>query len=100
MTGFAGNVDLGPAGFVVIFRFQIILLQLGGVAFCTHVIPVLGDRGPMKGVVVSDLLIRIKMKPSLSSLLGGPCVPGKTQSLVAASRKLNEVLLERFDAEA
>jgi hypothetical protein len=53
----------------------------------------------MKGIVVLDLLIRIEMKPPLSSLLGRPCVPGKTQGLEAPSGKGDQVLLERFEAE-
>ena len=50
-------------------------------------------------VVVLDLLVRIEMEPALAALLLRPAVPGDRQRLQAAVGKLDQVLLQRIDAE-
>src|SRR5262245_41448470 len=53
----------------------------------------------MQNVVVLDLLIRVEVKPALAALSLRPAVPGDRQRLQPAVGKLNQILLERIDAE-
>ena len=53
----------------------------------------------MQHVVVLDLLVRVEMKPALAALLLRPAVPGERQRLQPAVGKLDQILLQRLDAE-
>jgi hypothetical protein len=53
----------------------------------------------MQFVVVADFLLRIKVEPALAALVLRPGVPGDRQRLQPAIGKLDEILLERIDAE-
>ena len=53
----------------------------------------------MQDVVVPDLLVRIEMEPALAALVLRPAVPGDRQRLQAAVGKLDQILLQRIDAE-
>src|SRR6266498_5708967 len=59
-----------------------------------HQVPVLIDLCPVQRIVVLYPLIRIDVEPV--SLL---CVPGRAQCLQTATRKLDQVLLQRSDAK-
>src|SRR5262249_54305116 len=56
--------------------------------------------GPMQDIVVLDLLVRVEVEPALAALLFRPAVPGDRQRLQAAVGKLDQVLLQRVDAES
>src|SRR6202048_4500512 len=53
----------------------------------------------MQDVVVPDLLIRIKMKPALAAFFLRAAVPRDRQGLPAAVREVDQILLQRIDAE-
>lgn len=55
--------------------------------------------GPVQGVVTGDRGIWIKMKQALPALVFRPGVPGDRQSLDAAVRKLDQILLQRVEAK-
>ena len=44
-------------------------------------------------------LVRIEVEPALPAFVGRPAVPGDRQRLQAAVRKLDQVLLQRIEAE-
>ena len=65
----------------------------------THVIPVLIAPRPVQLIAWSDVLIGIKMEPAHSAIGRRASVPGEWQGLHTTSGKLDEVLLQRSDAE-
>ena len=99
MAGLAADADLGEGGGETIGCCIVILAHAGRVALRAHEIPVLVQLGPMQGVVVLDLLVRIEMKPALSALFLRPAVPGDRQCLQSAIREFDQVLLQRIDPE-
>ena len=93
VTGFAGDIDFGPGGVKAVELRIVILMQVRGMTFGAHVIPVLLQAGPVEGVFMRQVLAGIEMKPALSALLLRPAVPGDAQRLIAAVRKTDQVLL-------
>jgi hypothetical protein len=69
-------------------------MQVGGVAFGTHVIPVLGNPGPVKHIIGRDPFIPVNVEPKLSALLGRAGIPAYGQALVPSSWKFYQVLLQ------
>src|SRR5215471_834884 len=69
MAGLAADADLCPGAGEAVIRRVVILTHPGRVALRAHEIPVLVQLGPMQDVIVLDLLVRIKMEPTLSALL-------------------------------
>src|SRR6187401_3264355 len=65
-----------------------------------HEIPVLIELCPMQHVVVADFFIGIEMEPPLPAPFLCARVPGDRKSLHAAVRKLDQILLQRIDAES
>src|SRR5262245_62179575 len=53
----------------------------------------------MQNVIVLDLLARVEVKPALAALLLRATVPGNRQRLQPTVGKLDQILLERIDAE-
>src|SRR2546430_8750577 len=68
-------------------------------ALGAHEIPILVQLGPVQNVVVFDLFVGIEMKPTLTTLLLWPVVPGNGKRLQATIRKLDEILLKGLHAE-
>ena len=62
-------------------------------------IPVLLHPGPVQRIAGLDGLFRVKMKPALAALGLGPRIPGDGQRLKPPAGKLQQILLERRDAE-
>src|SRR5262245_14160913 len=67
--------------------------------FGAHEIPVLIELGPMQDIVVVDFFIGIEMEPPLPALFLWAGIPGDRERLHAPVRKLDQVLLQRIDAE-
>ena len=99
MTGLAAHADFREAGGKAVGCRIVILAHAGRMASRAHEIPVLVQPGPVQHVVVLDLLVRVEMKPALAALLLRPAVPGERQRLQPAVGKLDEILLQRLDAE-
>ena len=68
-------------------------------ALGAHEVPVLERPGPVQGILVVDLLLRVEVIPALAALAGRARVPRDAQRLEAAPGKLQEVLLQGIDAE-
>ncbi len=94
VAGLAAHVDLGPGRAVRVRLDVVALAQIGGVTLGAHAVPALVASGPVQGIVRGDALVGIEVEPALS--LG---VPREGQALDAAAGELDQVLLERLDAE-
>ena len=77
----------------------VVLPHVGRVTLGTHVIPVLLRARPVERIRVRDPLVRVEMEPALAARLLRPRVPRERESLDAAVRELDQVLLQRLDAE-
>ena len=99
MACLAAHADFRKGGGEAIVGGIVVLAHAGGVALRAHEVPVLVQPGPMQDIVVLDLLVRVEMKPALTALILRPAVPGDRQRLHAAIRKLDEILLQRIEAE-
>jgi hypothetical protein len=53
----------------------------------------------MQDVIMADLLIGVEVEPALAAFVLGAAVPGDGQGLQPAIRELDQVLLQRIDAE-
>jgi hypothetical protein len=51
VTSFAADADLGPGGMVGVGCEIVVFLEVGGVAFGTHAIPVLALPGPIQPIL-------------------------------------------------
>ncbi len=99
VAGLAGDVDLGPRCGERFRRRVEALAQVGRVAFGALEVPVLGDAGPVQRIAGPDLLAGIEVKPALAALRLRTRIPGDAERLLAAARKVDQVLLQRVDAE-
>src|SRR5262245_25026405 len=68
-------------------------------ALRAHEVPVLVQLRPMEDVVVRDCLVWIEVEPALTASFLCTAVPGEGECLQAAIGKLNQILLQRIDAE-
>ena len=75
----------------------VILVHSRGVTLSAHEIPVLVQLCPMQHIIVSNSLVLIKVKPSLTALRLGPSVPRNGECLDPAVWKLDEILLKWLD---
>ena len=100
VAGLAGHIDLRPGGREGLRGGIVVLLQIRGMAFRAHAVPVLAGFGPVQLIVVCDLLVGVQVKPALTSLHFRPCIPGQAQRLQTATGKFHQVLLQRFDTES
>ena len=99
MAGLAADADLRERCGKAIGRRIVVLAHAGRMTFGAHEVPVLVQLGPVQDVVVTDLLVRIEVEPALAALCLRSAVPGHRQGLQAAVGKLDQVLLQRIDAE-
>ncbi len=99
VTGFAGHVDLRPRRAEGPRRGVEVLAQVGRVALGALEVPVLADAGPVQRIAGPDVLAGVEVEPALSALRLRARVPGDGQRLLAAARKLDQVLLQRAHAE-
>src|SRR5262245_56792063 len=81
LTGLAADADLRKSRGEAIGLRRVVLAHAGRMTFGTHEVPILVELGPVQEVVVPDLLVGIKVKPALATLLLGPGVPGQRQRL-------------------
>ncbi|MGZ8915208.1 MAG: hypothetical protein ACXW1Z_19130 [Methylobacter sp.] len=65
-----------------------------------HEIPVLRRLRPVQFVFVADFFVAIEMEPALAALFFRTAIPGDGKGLEPAARQLDQILLERHDAEA
>ena len=94
VTGFAADVDLGPACLEFIGGGIVILAHVGGVAVGAHEVPILRRTRPVKLVLMSDPLTGVKVKPALPAFILRPRVPRDGQRLKPTIRELDQVLLQ------
>ena len=99
VTGLAADIDLRPGGGEMIGRRIVVLAHAGRVALGAHEIPVLVQLRPVQEVAGADLLVGIEVEPALAALVLRAAVPGERERLQAAVGKLDEILLQRIDAE-
>src|SRR5262245_35129525 len=99
MTGFASDVDVGPARVESIPSRVVVLSHAGRMTVGAHEVPVLRRPGPMQLVVVRDVLGGVEMKPALAAVFLCTRVPRDRERLKSAVGKRDEVLLQRKDAE-
>src|SRR5208282_6346724 len=99
VAGFAADADLGPFRGERVFRRVVILAHAGRVTFGAHEIPVLVELRPMQDVVMPHLLVGVEVEPALTALVLRAAVPGDRERLQTTVGKLNQVLLQRSDAE-
>src|SRR5262245_49170703 len=99
MAGLAANADLRKGCGEMLRHRIVVLMHARRMAFGTHEIPILVQLGPVQEIVVTDLLIRIEVKPALTTPILGSAVPSERQGLQATVWKFDQVLLQRIDAE-
>lgn len=68
-------------------------------AFSVQAVPVEIGARPVQFVCISDLFIRVEMKPALSALLSISRIPGDRQRLQMTFIQLNQILLKRLDTK-
>src|SRR5258708_9209592 len=89
----ATDADLGEGRCEPVVCRVVILPNAGRMALGAHEVPVLVEFCPMQHIVVTDFLLRIEVKPTLTASVLCPAVPRDGQRLQSAVRKLNAVLL-------
>ncbi|MNO93085.1 hypothetical protein D3C76_846750 [compost metagenome] len=94
VTGLATDAEAVPLAVEGVFRGIEIALVAGGVALDAHEVGVLAGLAPVQRVLEGHALARVEMKPAV--LLG---IPGDAQGLQATVAHLDQVLLQRCDAE-
>ena len=99
MTCLASDTNFLKSRGETVFRGIIVLVHSRGVTLSAHEIPVLVQLCPMQHIIVPNSLVRIKVKPSLTTLRLGPSVPGNRQRLYPAVWKLDEILLKWLHPE-
>jgi len=99
MAGFARYVYFIPGGVVSLLTIGVVFPQVGGVALGTHVVPVLGDMGPVKDIIGRNMLILVDMIPALSAHPGRTGVPADGEALVPSPGECNKVLLQGPDSK-
>src|SRR6476661_7464023 len=99
MTRLAADADLDEVCLESICLAIVVLAHTGRVAIRAHEVPVLRRLRPMQLVVVRDALVRIEMEPALTATILRSRVPRDRERLHAASRQLDQVLLQRRDAK-
>jgi len=95
----ASDRQLGPGGRVPVARGIVALADARRMAIRAHVVPVLRAPRPVELVAVVDLLGGIEVKPPLAALRRRARVPGDGERLEASAGELDEVLLQRLEAE-
>src|SRR5262245_50326821 len=93
------DADLGKVRSEGVVRRVVILRDPGRVTLRTHEVPVLIQPGPMQDVIVPDRLVGVEVEPALAAFILRSRVPGDRQRLDTAIRELDQVLLQRVDAE-
>ena len=78
---------------------SIALLQVRRVALRAHEVPVLDRPGPVQRVVGRHALVRIEVEPALPAVRLRARVPGDARAPGSGRRELDQVLLQRIDAE-
>jgi hypothetical protein len=99
VTGLAADADFGPSGREAIVRGIVVLAYARRVAPRAHEVPVLVQLGPVQDIVVANVLVRVQMEPALPARLLWAAVPGNRQSLQTTVGKLDQILLQRLNAE-
>ena len=99
VTGLASGAELRPRRPVRVARRVVILAHVDRVAVGAHEVPVLRAPRPVQLVAVVDLVEWIDMEPALAAPRLRPRVPRDRQRLQLASGELDQVLLQRIDAE-
>ena len=95
----ARHVDLRPLRIEVLGVGAVVLPEIRRVAIGTLVVPVLVDAGPVLRVARLELAIGIEMEPALAALLLRARVPRHAERLQATARQLDQILLQRRQAE-
>ena len=99
MTRFAADRDLVPVRREGVLGRVVAFGDLAGVTVRAHEVPVLRTPGPVQFVAEIDLLVRVLPEPALAARFLGPRIPGQRERLQASARQLDQVLLQRLDAE-
>ena len=99
VTGLAGDVDLGEGRLEPVLGEVVALAQVRRVALRALGVPVLRGLRPVQHVAVVHALARVEMEPTLPAFLLRPAIPGHGERLVASPRQLDQVLLQRDEAE-
>ena len=99
VTRLAADRDLVPVRCESVLGRVVAFGDLARVTVRTHEVPVLRAPCPVQFVAEIDLLVRVLPEPALAAGILGPCIPGHRERLQAAAWQLDEVLLQRLDAE-
>ena len=99
VAGFASDADLRPRRAEAPACLVVVLLEVGRVAPRALVVPVLIDAGPMQRIAGLQLSIGIEMIPALAARFLGTRIPSNSERLKPPAGKLDEILLQRRDAE-
>src|SRR5437867_4173386 len=94
VTGLAVDSERGPRRGVGVSREVVVFPETRRVAFRAHQVPGVIPPGPVQGIVERDLLTWMEREPTPPA-----GVPGHAQTLQAAAREREQVLLERLDAD-
>ena len=99
VAGLTDHIEICPACCIGVRGEIVVLLQIGGVAIGTLVIPGLVAPGPVQRVVGLEVLAGIEMEPALAALLFRAAVPGNAERLIPPPGESDKVLLQRIDPE-
>src|SRR5262252_898202 len=99
MAGLTADVDVRPARSESIGRGVVVLPDAGRMTVGAHEVPVLRRPRPVQLVVAGDALGGVEVKPPLAAVLPRARIPRDRKRLEPAVWKLDEVLLQRIDAE-
>ena len=99
VTRFAADRDLVPVRREGVLGRVVAFGDLARVTVRAHEVPVLRAPRPVQFVAEIDLLVRVLPEPALAAGFLGPRIPGQRERLQAPARQLDQVLLQRLDAE-
>ena len=99
VTRFAGNVELRPRRVERVAARVVALPEIRRMALGALEVPRLAVARPVQRIAGLDVLIGIEMKPARAPLRLGPRIPRDAERLHAPAGKLDQILLQRTNAE-
>ena len=99
MASLTADVYFRPRGLEGFAFHAVVFLQIGGMTFGAHVVPVLFTSGPVQWILVRNEFLRIDVVPALAALSAAPGIPGDRQHLHVTIGHLDQVLLQRRNAK-
>jgi len=99
VAGLAAHILFIPPGVKAMLAGEVVLFDIGAVAFSTAGVPVLVGAGPVQGVAGGNGVVGVEVIPALATLRGRASIPGDGQGLQSPLTRWQQDLLQGVDPE-